>query len=137
MLLLFIAQLIYNTNINVIINQTSFFTNYKCNANLFLKLKNVMILAENAKITAKEMQMLHQKLKQDIKFLLYCLTFNHNQYHAEALILKKRNKVYLLQKNIKMTRSSNKLNHVKIRPFKIFRNIKKISYKLELSKGMQ
>ena len=52
-------------------------------------------------------------------------------------MLKKRDKVYLLWKNIKMTRSSNKLNHVKIRPFKIVRNIKRISFKLKLSERMQ
>ena len=52
-------------------------------------------------------------------------------------MLKKRNKIYLLQKNIKTTRSSNKLNHVKIRSFKIIRNIKETSYKLKLFKSMQ
>ena len=52
-------------------------------------------------------------------------------------MLKERNKVYLLQKNIETTRLSSKLNHVKIRSFKIVRNIKEISYKLKLSKSMQ
>ena len=52
-------------------------------------------------------------------------------------MLKKRNKVYLLQKNIETTRSSSKLNHVKIRSFKIIRNIKELSFKLKLSKDMQ
>ena len=36
-----------------------------------------------------------------------------------------------------MTRPSNKLNHVKIRPFKIIRNIKRTGFELELLKGMQ
>ena len=52
-------------------------------------------------------------------------------------MLKERNKVYLLQKNIKITRSSNKLNHVKIRSFKIIRNIKRTSFKLKLPERMQ
>ena len=52
-------------------------------------------------------------------------------------MLKKRDKVYLLQKNIETTRSSNKLNHVKIRSFRIIRNIKKVSFKLKLSEDMQ
>ena len=59
--------------------------------------------------------------------------FYHNQHHAGASILKKRNIVYLLQKNIKTTRSSNKLNYVKIRPFKIIRDIKETSFELKLS----
>ena len=52
-------------------------------------------------------------------------------------MLKKRDKVYLLQKNIKTTRSSRKLDHVKIRPFRIVRDIKGTSFELKLSKGMK
>ena len=51
-------------------------------------------------------------------------------------MLKKKKKFYLLQKNIETTRSSNKLNHVKIKPFKIIRDIKETSFKLELSEEM-
>ena len=51
-------------------------------------------------------------------------------------MLKKRDKVYLLQKIIKITRSSNKLNYVKIRPFKVIRNIKNMSFKLKLLESM-
>ena len=52
-------------------------------------------------------------------------------------MLKKKDKVYLLWRNIEITRSSNKLNHIKIEPFKIIRNIKGVSFKLKLSKSMQ
>ena len=83
------------------------------------------------------MHKLHKELQTDIKFLSHHLVFYHNQHHAGALTLKEENKVYFLQKNLKMTRSSNKLNHVKIRPFKIIRNIKETSFELKLSKSMQ
>ena len=92
---------------------------------------------KQVKVTADKMHKLHKKLQTDIKFLSHCLVFYYNQYCAGALMLKKRNKVYLLEKNIKTLRSSNKLDHVKIRPFKIVRDIKKISFKLELSERMQ
>ena len=80
---------------------------------------------------------MYQELKTDIEFLAYRSAFYYNKYHAKALILKKRDKVYLLQKIIEITRSSNKLNHVKIKSFKIIRNIKKVSFKLKLSRDMQ
>ena len=83
------------------------------------------------------MHKLHRELRTDIEFLSHHSVFYHNQHYAEALTLKERDKVYLLQKNIKMTRPSNKLNHVKIRPFKIIRDIKETSFKLKLSEGMQ
>ena len=105
--------------------------------NLFLESKKVTVLTEQAKITADNMHKLHEELKADIEFLSHHSAFYHNQYHAGALTLKKRNKVYLLQKNIKKIRSSNKLNHVKIRPFKIIRNIKETSFELKLPEEMQ
>ena len=95
-----------------------------------------MILIEQVKLTVAKMHKLHKELWTDIKFLSHHSTFYHNQHHAEVLKLKKRDKVYLLQKNIKITRLSSKLNHVKIKPFKIIRDIKKTSFELKLSEEM-
>ena len=80
---------------------------------------------------------MYKELKRNIKFLLYRLVFYHNQHRSEESILKKKNKVYLLQKNIEITRLNSKLNYIKIRSFKIIRNIKRVSFKLKLSKDMQ
>ena len=135
--LLSVAQLMYNISINIITEQTSFFTNHRYNTNLFLELKKATILTEQIKITADNMHKLYKELKTDIEFLSHHSVFYYNQHYAGALTLKKRNKVYLLWKNIKITRSSNKLNHVKIRSFKIIRNIKETSFELKLSKSMQ
>ena len=115
----------------------SFFTNHEYNANLFQESKKAMILTEQVNITATEMQTLHNKLKQDIKFLSHRSAFYHNKHRSEESMLKKKNKVYLLWKNIETTRSSNKLNHVKIRSFKIIRNIREASFELKLLKDMQ
>ena len=83
------------------------------------------------------MWQIHEELEKNIKFLFHRLVFYYNQHRFRESMLKKRDKVYLLQKNIETTRSSSKLNHVKIRPFKIIRNIKEVSFKLKLSKDMQ
>ena len=48
-------------------------------------------------------------------------------------MLNERDKVYLLWKNIETTRLSSKLNYIKIKSFKIIRNIKEVSFKLKLS----
>ena len=95
------------------------------------------VLTEQVNITVTEMWTLHKKLKQDIEFLSHRSVFYHNKHYAEASMLKKRDKVYLLWKNIETTRSSNKLNYVKIRSFKIIRNIKEVSFELKLLKDMQ
>ena len=94
--LLSVAQLAYNTSVNQIINITSFFANYKYNVSLFQELKKAMILIEQVNITVTEMQILYRELKQDIKFLSYRSAFYYNKHHAEASMLKKKDKVYLL-----------------------------------------
>ena len=135
--LLSVTQITYNTSVNQITGTTLFFTNHEYNINLFQESKKAMILTEQVNIITTEMQTLYKKLKQDIEFLLHRSVFYHNKHHAEASMLKKRDKVYLLQKNIETTRSSNKLNHIKIRPFKIIRDIKEVSFELKLLKSMQ
>ena len=83
------------------------------------------------------MQKLHKELKRDIEFLSHRSVFYHNQHRSEEPMLKKKDKVYLLWRNIEITRSSSKLNHVKIKSFKIVREIKEVSFELKLSKDMQ
>ena len=75
---------------------------------------------------------MHKKLKRDIEFLSHHLAFYYNKYRSEEFMLKKRNKVYLLSKNILTTRLSKKLNYIKIKSFKIIRSIKRVSFKLNL-----
>ena len=135
--LLSVTQIAYNTSVNQTTDMTSFFVNHEYNANLFQESKKAMILIKQVNITMTEMQTLHNKLKQDIKFLSHRSAFYHNKHRSEEPMLKKRDKVYLLWKNIEITRSSNKLNHVKIESFRIIRSIKRVSFKLKLSEDMQ
>ena len=53
---------------------------------------------------------------------------------VKPFMIKKR--VYLRTDNIHVKRRSKKLNNKSIKPFKIKRNIKKLSYKLDLLKEM-
>jgi hypothetical protein len=56
----------------------------------------------------------------------------YNKSKLEGPRFRERDLVYLLRRNIKTIRPSNKLNHKKFGPFKVKRNIKNISYKLYL-----
>ena len=61
-LLLSLAQLMYNTSINTTTGQTPFFVNHRYNANLFLESKKVTVLTEQVKLTVNEMHKLHKEL---------------------------------------------------------------------------
>ncbi len=60
-----------------------------------------------------------------------------NKKRDREFTLKKRNKVYLLRWNIKTKRSSNKLNHMKLKSFEILEEKRSINYKLNLSASMK
>ena len=75
---------------------------------------------------------MHEQLAQKLRFFLAKSALYYNKKRNKGIIFKKKNKVYLLRKNIKIIKLNNKLNHVKIGPFKILKNIKGISFKLDL-----
>jgi Chromo (CHRromatin Organisation MOdifier) domain len=61
----------------------------------------------------------------------------YNKSKLERPRFGKRNLIYLLRRNIKIIKPSDKLNHKKLDPFKVKRNIKDISYELYLSLTMR
>jgi hypothetical protein len=56
----------------------------------------------------------------------------YNKSKLEESRFRKEDLIYLLRRNIKTTRSNNKLDYKKFGSFKIKRNIKNINYKLHL-----
>jgi hypothetical protein len=59
-------------------------------------------------------------------------TSNNNKLKLEKFRFRKGDLVYLLRRNIKTTKPSEKLNYRKFGLFKVKRNIKDINYKLHL-----
>jgi hypothetical protein len=57
----------------------------------------------------------------------------YNKLKLKGSRFRERDLVYLLRRNIKMTKPNDKLDHKKFGLFKVKRNIKNISYKLYLS----
>ena len=65
------------------------------------------------------------------------MTLYANKKRDRKSTLKKKNKAYLLRRNIKTKRSSNKLNHMKLESFEILEEKKSINYELNLSTSMK
>ena len=76
--------------------------------------------------------MLQRKLTMNLRFIALKFRIYYNKRRFEEIDFKMEGRIFVLRKNMKTTRESNKLNHVKLRPFKILRNIKEIYYKLKL-----
>ena len=84
-------------------------------------------------IQIEQLQLLHKELQKNIQFLNKRSVLYVNKRRDRGLTLKEGNKVYLLKRNIKTKKSSNKLNYIKLKPFKILKTKRSINFKLNLS----
>ena len=78
------------------------------------------------------MKKLYKKLSRDIEFLLQRLAIYYNKKKLEGPRFRERNKIYLLRRNIRTIRLSDKLDHRKFRSFTIKQNIRDTSFELKL-----
>ena len=78
------------------------------------------------------MKSLREKLVKDLQFIAAKLILYYNKYYNIKLIFKERNKVYLIRRNIKTKKLSDKLNYKKIKLYKIRKIKNLINYKLAL-----
>jgi hypothetical protein len=78
----------------------------------------------------------HKKLAVDLVFFTKKIISYYDTYYSIKLILKEKDKIYLIQRNIQTKQPSTKLDHKKLGLFKIKRIIRLVNYKLVLPKTM-
>ena len=88
-------------------------------------------------IQIKQLTLLHKELQKNIQFLVKRSALYANNKRNKNFTLKEKNKIYLLKRNIKTKRSSNKLDHIKLKSFKILKAKKSVNFKLNLSTFMR
>jgi len=116
---------------------SSFFANYEFKLKTFKKSCEFAQLAQKATLQIEQLQLLQKELQKNIQFLSKCMTLYANKKRDRESTFKKKDKAYLLRQNIKMKRSSNKLNHTKLESYKILEIKELINYKLDLSTFMK
>jgi hypothetical protein len=80
------------------------------------------------------LKVFHEKLAADLVFFTKRIVSYYDGYYSIEPILKERDKVYLIQRNIQIKQPSTKLDHKKLGLFKIKRIIGPVNYKLVLPK---
>jgi hypothetical protein len=80
------------------------------------------------------LKILHEELVIDLVFFTKRIILYYDIYYNIKPILKKRNKIYLIQQNIQIKQPNTKLDHKKLGLFKIKRIIGLVNYKLVLPK---
>ena len=134
--LLPLAQFAYNSVKTEATQESPFYTNYGFEPTVYQEPISGKILAQKGILKADQLKELHQQLSLDVQFIAYQAAMYYNQQHQEAPEFKKGDKVYLLRKNIKTQRPSNKLDFKKIGPFEIEEQIGKVNYKLRLPENI-
>jgi hypothetical protein len=87
-----------------------------------------------ASLQILDLKVFHKKLAADLVFFTKRIAFYYNGHHNMEPMFKKKDKIYLIRRNIQTKRSSTKLDHKKLGLFKIKRIIGLINYKLVLPK---
>jgi transposase InsO family protein len=129
--LLPMAQMAYNNKISESTGKTPFFANHGRHPHLFEKVLPGPN-AEAAVSTAEEMKKTHEEMLERIKKAQQQSISHVNKKRKTAPQLKRGDKVYLLTKNLRTTRPSKGLDHVKVGPFLIRKKNGPVNYTLDL-----
>ena len=125
--------MIFNNVATKIISVSSFFANYEFESEIYKKSRRFAKIAQKTTLQIEQLTLLHKKLQKNIQFLVKRSALYVNKKRNKDFTFKKKNKVYLLRRNIKTKRSSNKLNHIKLESFRILKTRESINFKLNLS----
>ena len=128
-------QLTYNSAATETTEVSLFYVNYGFNSAMN-EVRGLVTIAQWARVQVNRLKDLHKMLQRDIKFASERSAVYHNKKRDREFTLKERDKVYLLHHNIKTKWPSNKLNHMKLRPFWIAKTKRSVNYELKLSLTM-
>jgi murein L,D-transpeptidase YcbB/YkuD len=124
------AQLALNAKVFDTTKVTSFFANYDKESNLFGQ-ERKHLAAQSAIEKIATLKKVHDNItSMQVRSARY-----QNKKRKMASQLKKRNKMYLLTKNLKIKKKSKKLDHVKIESFCIKEVKGSVNYELDLLKN--
>jgi len=127
--LLSTAQFVYNNTQNETTEETPFQANYEYNSKVWQELQAHRSQSQKAILDIAEIKKLHKDLMNRIQ--------QQTEQTTEIKPFEVEERVYLRTNNIHVKQRSKKLNNKSIKPFKIKRNIKRLSYELDLLKKMQ
>ncbi len=126
--LLSTAQFAYNNTQNKTTEETPFWVNYEYNSKVWQEPRVHRSQSQKAMLDIAEIKKLHKNLTNRIQ--------QQTEQTTEVKPFVVEERVYLRTNNIHVRQRSKKLNNKSIELFKIKRNIKGLSYELDLLKKM-
>lgn len=135
--LLPIAQYAYNSAKHTTTGMSPFFANYGMEPDITQAPIECTTKAPEAEERVKRLTILHEQLQRDIEFYGEKMKKHYDLGRQEAPAFREGEKVFLLRRNIKTKRPSEKLEHRKLGPFKIESQVSPVNYRLTLPKTMK
>ncbi|WPJ61332.1 hypothetical protein SMAC4_13444 [Sordaria macrospora] len=127
------AQMSYNSSNTETTKVTPFFANFGYEMSSRRGWDSESFVPR-AHIRAERLIEMHQTLRDELKFVRDRMSRYYDRTRLTAPIFKRGDKVYLLRRNTKKKRPSDKLDYKKLGPFKV---LDTSNYRLELPKGMR
>jgi hypothetical protein len=134
--LLPLAQFAYNSADTETTKVSPMYANYGYNPEAYKTPLQPGADAHEARVKVDNLKSLHSQLAEDIRFFAQRSASYYNSKRSMEPTLQKGGKVYLLRKNIRTKRPSDKLDHKKLGPFVIDEVIGPVNYRLKLPKTM-
>jgi hypothetical protein len=130
--LLLLAQFVYNISITentkvLPVYATYGYTPKAYHLAVISEINNQIVYLQVA-----DLKIFHEELAADLAFFTKKIVLYYDGYYNIEPIFKKKDKIYLIRRNIQTKQPSTKLDHKKLGLFKIKRIIRLINYKLEL-----
>jgi len=135
--LLPLAQFAYNSAPTETTKISPFYANYGFQPQAYRNPRDGAILAEKAQVKVQDLKKLHQHLQQELSFVQARMQHYANRKRMKGPSFKEGDKVYLVRRNIKTKRPSDKLDYKKLGPFPISQVISKTNYRLSLPETMR
>ena len=128
------TQISYNNFVNATTQETSFYAKHEYNSTL-----DRLSKASKKRVSQaiQHAQVIKELMTRNIDFMIEKAIYHANKHRFKGSNLKKKNKVYVLRKNVATSRSSKKFDQIKIESFEIVRNIRDINYELKLLDQMR
>ena len=114
------------------IRMTPYWANYRFKPRTTLLLKGIQPKAQKAEIMTQEIEKIHQELQKDLQFLSSRSAIYYNWKHLKGPDISEGDRVYLLRRNFKTNRPSDKLDYTKHSPFLVKEHRGDINYILDL-----
>lgn len=135
--LLPLAQFAYNSAPTETTKISPFYANYGYQPEAYREPRTSISTSEKAQVKAEDLQKLHKLLQHELAFVKERMTHYANQKRLKGPTFERGDLVYLIRRNIRTTRPSDKLDFKKLGPFPISKVISKTNYELSLPKGMR